>query len=125
MTRKLINILLTLLILIATIGVSVSKHYCAGDLVEVAINSHTNGCSDSGMPMDCCTDDTQLYAIDDDYQLNLQTFHFQAPTVVLHRISEVINTDLIAFELQNEDNTAPPPLEQDQDIFIRIQSFLL
>ena len=127
MTRKIINISLALLLLTATIGVSVSKHYCGGNLVEVAINSHTNGCDGMEMPASsgCCTDDTQFYAIDDDFQLDQQTFIFHAPETVLYEISDVIDVDLIAFELQYGEIFTPPPLLPDQDIFIQVQSFLL
>ncbi len=93
--------------------------------MEVAINSHADGCENSGIPMDCCTNDTQLLALENDFQLDQQTIIFHAPEAVLYEISEVIDADLIAFELQNGEMFAPPPLAPDQDIFIQVQSFLL
>ena len=125
MARKLVNISLVLILLTGTIGLSISKHYCGGMLMAVAINSPADGCGDSEMPMACCTDDTHLYAIDDDFQLNQQTFQFQTPSVVLHEIGLVISTDLVVFERTNKYNIDPPPLEPEQDIYIRVQSFLL
>ena len=125
MNRRFIDISLVFLLLISTIGLSVSKHYCGGILMDVAINSHTDGCGEGDMPMGCCTDETQLYAIDDDYQLKNHAFHFQAPAVVLHELNQVINLDLVAFELFNKGNFDPPPLEPETDIYIQVQSFLL
>jgi hypothetical protein len=125
MIRKIINTSLALLLFTATIGVSVSKHFCGGMLVEVAINSHTHSCDNSGVPMDSCDSDTQLFALDDKFQLDQQTFVFRASSTELYEIGEVIDTDLVAFELQNREIFDPPLLDQDQDIFIQIQSFLI
>ena len=93
--------------------------------MEVAINSHTDGCGNSGMPMDCCTDDIQIFALDDEFQLDQQTIVLHTPVAVLYEISEVIDANLILFELRNGEMFTPPLIEQDQDIFVRVQSFLL
>jgi hypothetical protein len=122
MTRKIINISIVLLLLTATIGVSVSRHYCGEILVDVAINSHAEDC---GMAMDCCTNETQLFAIDDDFQLKIQAIVFHSPEVELVEIGDVIDEGLISFELKIRDKIIPPLLEPDVDIFIEVQSFLL
>lgn len=125
MTRKLINISLVLILLTATIGVSVSKHYCGGMLMEVAINSHADVCDSSGMPMDCCANDTQIFVLDEDFQLGQQSFEFYAPSIVLFEVNEVIDADLIAFELQSRDIFGPPLLQRNLELFVQVQSFLL
>ena len=122
MTRKIINISIVLLLLTATIGISVSRHYCGEILVDVAVNSHADDC---GMPMDCCTNETQLFVIDNDFQLKQQAFILNCPKIELVEIGDVIDNGLISFELTIRDKFIPPLLEPEKDIFKEVQSFLL
>ena len=64
MFRKITHIALVLILLTATIGFSVSKHYCGDRLVSVSINSEANSCCDFG---DCCHNETDYFQLNEDY----------------------------------------------------------
>ena len=64
MIRKISHIILSLLLLVSTIGLVVSKHYCGGEIVSISVNHETKSCCD----MDgCCSTETHTYQIKDNY----------------------------------------------------------
>ncbi len=66
MLKKISHIVLTCLLLIATVGMAVSKHYCAGELVGVSFyGQNTHSCNMG----DCCQDETQVYQLKQDYSI--------------------------------------------------------
>ncbi|MCH7657865.1 MAG: hypothetical protein IIB05_06050 [Bacteroidetes bacterium] len=66
MFRKTANIILVLLLLTATIGFSVSKHYCGSRLVEVSINSEEEPCCDDMENSNCCRYETEYFQLIED-----------------------------------------------------------
>ena len=64
MLRKFSHIILSSLLLVSTIGMVVSKHYCSGSFVSASIFHEAESCCDSG---DCCHNETQLYQVDKDF----------------------------------------------------------
>lgn len=122
------HILFTILLLTSTIGVSVSKHYCGGKLLEIAINSQPNPCGDdASMPTDCCEDETQYFAVDDTFKADQQTIKITAPTTIILTLVQTIIPELLIAEdtnLATYRRSHDPP-SAGQDIYIHIQSFLL
>ena len=66
MIRKTINIILSTLLIITTTGFSISKHYCHGDLISVAINKDAESCCDMEMA-DHCKNDEEHIQLENDF----------------------------------------------------------
>lgn len=65
MIKRILHINLALLLLITTIGFTVSKHYCSGDLVKITINAEAESCCD--METGCCSNETKHYQLEEDF----------------------------------------------------------
>ena len=66
MFRKTAHIILTILLLTTTIGLSVSKHYCGSRLVDVSINSEAELCCDDMDNSNCCHNETEYFQLKED-----------------------------------------------------------
>ena len=78
------NIFFSLVLLVSTVGITVSSHYCMGHLKDQKVFGQADVCSqESPMPMGCCEDITDLYQLDEDVnfqvQLNVETPHPPPP----------------------------------------------
>jgi len=67
MFRRITHIALSVLLLTATMGITVSKHYCGSRLVEVSINSEAIPCCTDMGVSGCCHDETELFQFDEDF----------------------------------------------------------
>ena len=68
MIRKTINIILSGLLIITTTGFSISKHYCHGNLISVAINKDAESCCGMDMEMpDHCQNEEEHIQLDEDF----------------------------------------------------------
>jgi len=57
MIKKLTHIVLASLLLVTTMGLTVSKHYCHNSLVDVSFFSKAESCCDDG---GCCQNENHL-----------------------------------------------------------------
>ncbi len=124
MIRIVSHIIFSLLLLVSTTGLAISKHYCTGELVSISIFNEAESCCDSG---DCCKNETELIQLDVDYSVS-------SPVV----LPESVQIDLLAFSLavlnlNFEENSAtpefilsdlPPPPKIQMSLAIR-QAYLL
>ena len=127
MTRKLSAILLILMVLVSSIGITVHKHYCASFLVEASFIPHIEDACDDDMPMeeDSCQDRHEIYNVDSPIQLLSINFEL-SPSIEWILISffelrinegDQFSKPILIAELY------PPPSEP--NIYTRVQSFLL
>lgn len=58
------HIVLSFLLLVATTGMAVSKHYCGESLISVDFFEEAEPCCESG---DCCHNETTFYQVDEDF----------------------------------------------------------
>lgn len=65
MFTKVIYVLMSLVLLISTTGLTVDKHYCGDNLVSVSFFGHAGSCGD--MDGSCCRQDTDTYKLTLDY----------------------------------------------------------
>jgi len=127
MTRKLSAILLILMVLVSSIGITVHKHYCASFLVDTSFIPHIEDACDDDMPMeeDSCQDRHEIYNVDSPIQLLSINFEL-SPSIEWILISffelrinegDQFSKPILIAELY------PPPSEP--NIYTRVQSFLL
>ena len=125
--KKLLSIALTLLLLVSTIGVTVSRHYCESYLISTSLMASIEDACDADMPMDAvsCSDDHQHYSVDS--PLSLLTLNFDlSPSVewVSAQVMLLNNVSLKDFTTPKYyADIHPPPAEP--NIYIKVQSFLL
>lgn len=135
------SILLAVVVISSTIGVTVNKHYCGGKLVETALFVKTNHAKCNQMksmdieqcpmhapkPMtkeDCCTEESDLFMVDDPGKISKFYVEFQSlslQAVVLYFLTDLFSDQeniLIAHK-----NYKPPLIAQ--DVTVLVQSFLL
>ena len=129
--RKLSNICLALLLMVATSGITINKHYCLGFLKDVTILHETTSCmakmglEEENCPMDCCEETSQQVMVDD-----FQKVHFKSdlnPNLKLVAVISYFLTDFSAASNNSDpshyQNYRPPLIEH--DIPVMVQSFLL
>lgn len=113
MLRKITHIALAFLLLTATMGITVFKHYCGTELIEVSINAEAEPCCSDMGTSDCCHDETEYFQFNEDFVSpdfveNIQPadFNILFPMVVVY----ILN----APEDNEKDNlnfaASPPPL---------------
>lgn len=71
--HKSFSILMAVLVLFSTVSFTVEKHYCAGNLIDVAIFSKVKKCGDNleGVSMkSCCEDEVEIVKGQDDLQFS-------------------------------------------------------
>ena len=64
MLKTFSHITLSLVLLISTMGMVVSKHYCGNEAVSVSINHPSDSCCDKG---NCCSTEIHTYQVKDDF----------------------------------------------------------
>jgi len=65
MIKRIVHIIIALILLITTMGVTVSKHYCKENLVKITINAEAESCCD--IENGCCRNETKHYQLEEDF----------------------------------------------------------
>ena len=86
MFRRFSHIFLSFLLLAATTGMAVSKHFCGGSLVSVDFFEVAEPCCNSG---NCCQNETVIYQLDEDFS-----------TPVSSQIPQIIDFELLVFAVE-------------------------
>ena len=142
---KLVNqigsLVLVLVVISATMGVTVNKHYCQGRLVETAVFVKTKHAHcqqiitakqqhcpyheiSNSKDEQCCSEESEFYQIDDPSNISKLSVKFQ---LVLFQLEMLyIVTDIFSLQENNihtYKNYKPPLIAQ--DVTVLVQSFLL
>ena len=88
MLKKVSHIILSSLLLISSIGMVVSKHYCGTTLVSIAVDKEADSCCGDA---DCCHNENQYYNLEED---------FSVPQI--SNVPVLAEFDILGFELMNE-----------------------
>lgn len=110
MFRKTINIIISTVFVISTIGFSLSKHYCGDLLVDFSINSKAETCNMGG---GCCHTDSEHFQLENDFIIQFSDIQFQeleielpfliAYSISIQKINEQTTTNIDFKEI-------PPPI---------------
>ncbi len=124
--KNIANTLLAIILLIATTGVTLNKHYCMGRLKSIAVNSHAEQCFDNEEDqMPCCKDISEELKIE---EVTTVDFDFDATPDLyqLAIVNYVLLEDITAdFEFAKPHFKHYSPPLPDRDIPVFIQSFLI
>lgn len=132
--KQFFSLFLGILIVFSSMGFSLSKHYCQGELKETALFVKAKACHEvekaschkhpTGLAQENCCNDEQDYikGIDLETSLLIKVCAPDLPAVINKPLSfftkSIFNKELIRF------SNSPPPLIV-KDIIIFVQSFLL
>ena len=97
MLRKFSHIILSTLLLVSTMGMVVSKHFCGNSFVSSAVFHQAKSCCGDS---DCCHNENSFYKVNDD---------FSATSVVATPVLTVI--DILGYDLFAEILTTIPEIE--------------
>ena len=125
MLKKILNISLILILTVATMGFSISQHYCGDRLVSVSVNETAESCC--GAMENCCQNKIIHLQLDDDFVVETtyellnkadQEFFFYATSIIL--------TNELTQKLTVEEKFTDfsPPLDL-KTYLASIQTFLL
>ena len=89
MLQKFSHIILATLLMISTMGMAVSKHYCGNDLVSVSMFDEAETCCGD---MGCCHTENEFFQVKEDYS---------TPVVLTTPLSAEI--EILGHNLLNED----------------------
>jgi len=121
------SILLAILLLLSTSGLTIHKHYCESALVAVSLIPSIEDACDSDMPMDkdTCRDDHQEFSIESPIVLLSINFDMTPSFEWLSIVQIILNQDFTHLNQSTNflADISPPPSEP--DIYLRVQSFLL
>jgi hypothetical protein len=110
MIKRVSHIGLIFLLLSATTGMTVSKHYCGNSLVSTVFFGEAESCCDSG---NCCHNESAFYQLDEDFSMPTSA---QIPQIIDFKLfvfavepSLEIFADKIEKTFYTEKKTFPPP----------------
>ena len=113
--------------ILSTVGVNITKHYCGGIVSDVYFSYQTEHCGGGMDDMGCCMNEHDRYVLDNDYQYFSFSYDFTQAPVEL-RIQYLELEKLVALQADTDRPDiyfkAAPPTSW-PDIYTRVQSFLL
>lgn len=124
MIRKIIHIAVALLLLITTMGFTVSGHYCGDSLVKLTVNAEAESCCD--MENGCCHTETEHFQLENDFVSSMVVYdlHGSNPEMVYPLALSSLPTDPgKTISLKNNYSEHPPPPEL-QTLLSLLQSYL-
>tara|TARA_R110002050_G_scaffold183855_2_gene317315 strand:+ start:2536 stop:2904 length:369 start_codon:yes stop_codon:yes gene_type:complete len=122
MLKKISHIMLISLILLTTMGMTVSKHYCGSSLESVGVLSTPEDCCK--MPNECCHHESFTIKIQDDFSVTTHAFDFTQFAVVLPALVELVPVGATEKPSSVSFLDAPPP-PKIQTVLSRLQAYLL
>jgi hypothetical protein len=87
-----------MLLLVATTGITVSKHYCMGLLKEISLQKERHFCCLVDEPSGCCDFETEQLAVAGDFLVEKGVSLESAALVLISEVPASISIQLIAFE---------------------------
>ncbi len=124
MIKKITHIAISFLLLAATTGILVSKHYCGDFMVGISLFDEADSCCDSDS---CCHNETDFYQLDEDFSVSSEA---GVPgTVALSLLSSFTNDAATPSWIHTtrtnitDKQSVPPP--KIQTILSLKQSYLL
>ncbi|MDF1550982.1 MAG: hypothetical protein P1P88_24385 [Bacteroidales bacterium] len=124
MLRKTINIIMTVVFMISTMGFTISKHYCGNELVNFSIDSQAKTCCD--MENGCCHTEEQHFQVKENFVgAAFAADLTQVKTDLLFPICFLsIDCKTIEFKFENLQFEDLPPPPKIQKTLSKLQTYL-
>ena len=124
MLKKASHIILSMLLLLSTAGLAISKHYCGGELISTSLFVEADSCCESD---DCCKNETEVFQLDEDFSVSTaielpETVQIDLLAVSLMVLNLIVEENSLADEFINPDSPPPPKI---QTTLAKRQNYLL
>lgn len=117
------NIILSLLLLFTTTGLSVSKHFCGDELISTTLFAEAESCCDAG---GCCSTESETYQLDEDFSVSPAVGMPASPEMDLISFAPVSRApETMAAESNIALKYAEPPPPEIGTVLSKVQSYLL
>ncbi|MBI9063910.1 MAG: hypothetical protein JEZ14_18145 [Marinilabiliaceae bacterium] len=123
MFKKVSHILLAILLLLTTMGMTVSKHYCGNNLKSVSLFSEPQSCCD--IPTGCCHDESLSIAFQAYYSVSSFHYNFEQLAVLMPIVLQVMNEGMLESNPATVFYETPPPPPLIQTVLSNLQTYLL
>ena len=114
-------------LMLATTGLSISKHYCGSSLVRTTLGTEAESClMDMEMGHGCCDNETETLIVEDDFQASHTKFEFapEYELLVAYLATELAQiSERSVTQILIPTNTGPPL--GSEPLYLKVQSFLL
>jgi len=124
MLRKITHIVLALFLLVSTTGITLSLHYCGGELVSTSINKEAKTCCDG--TGGCCENKTLHFEVEDNCVSPVQTnnvtpleLNILFPFLFIFNVELSVKDDKAFYAFHD---ASPPPIIQTR--LALLQSYL-
>ena len=111
-----------MLIVVSTMGMTVSMHFCGDNLESISILRSPDPCCD--IPDDCCHDESINIETENDFSGTFYTFEFSQLVVELPTYVESMQIYIAENDFLNSFSCTPPP-PKIQTVLSKLQSYLL
>jgi len=114
-------------LILATTGLSISKHYCGNSVVRTTLGTEAENCMpDMNMDPGCCDNQTETIILDDDFQVSHSNFEIipEYEILVAYLAAVLVPISEQSNYLSLISNDTGPPVSA-EPLFLKVQSFLL
>jgi hypothetical protein len=114
-------------LMLATTGLSISKHYCGNSLVRTTLGTEAKSClMDMEMGHGCCDDETETLVVEDDFQASHSKFELapEYELLVAYLETALASTNGKSLAQPLIPTNTGPPLGS-EPLYVKVQSFLL
>jgi len=126
--RRTLHVILSLTLVLATTGLSISKHYCGSLLIGTNLGTKATSCAmEMDMDMDgCCEEKTETLILDDDFQVsNLQIDLIpEYDLLIAYRFIDLVAANFESYSQNLTPSNTGPPVSA-EPVYCQVQSFLL
>lgn len=121
MVRKVAHIVITVILLVSTTGITVTRHYCGSNLRSSTLIGEPESCCDTP---GCCHNEKEHFKIDENFALSAFLFDFDPIMETVPQLFETVSVD-IPVRVKGDifsDRPSPPLL---RSLLVSHQTFLL
>ncbi|MCU4173980.1 HYC_CC_PP family protein [Carboxylicivirga sp. N1Y90] len=113
MLKKISHIIMVIVLLVSTTGMTVSKHYCQGSLVNVNIFGEAKTCCDDIGTSKCCHNESAHFELDEDFVIAVNNVEFQQTNfdLLLPFIQVLVFKEIESQNFELAYFNPPPPKE--------------
>ncbi len=109
MLRKISHIILALLVLVTTMGMTVSAHYCGGELKSIQLLSESENCCGDSCPN--CQNEIIKVDIGEDFTIQTLNLEFEQNFTFLPAFIQLLQVPDFTEEIVQVVYHKPPPLK--------------
>ncbi len=122
MLKKVSHIVISILLLTSTMGLTLSAHYCGENLKSISVLADPISCCD--IPDGCCHDEADTFRLEDDFASS--TFQFDSKQIVTlildYSIALVVDLSDQNYSIPSYIEPPPPTLKQ---VLSNLQVYIL